>query len=104
MNGNDSGPGSLRQAILDALPGDTINFAAGVTVINLTSNFLLVGKDLTVSGPGAVYLVVQRGAATSFEIFHVYPATVTASISGLTISNGSSSPSGLTDENRDTRL
>ena len=26
-NGNDSGPGSLRQAIVDASAGDTINFA-----------------------------------------------------------------------------
>ena len=36
-NGNDSGPGSLRQAILSASPGDTLNFAPCVTAVTLTS-------------------------------------------------------------------
>jgi Right handed beta helix region/FG-GAP-like repeat len=93
-NANDHSAGSLRQAILDASVGDTINFAPNVTVINLTSNFLLINKNLTITGSGAHHLVVQRSGATGFEIFHVSPATVTATISGLTISNGSSSPSG----------
>lgn len=29
-NANDSGPGSLRQAVVDAMPGDTIIFAPEV--------------------------------------------------------------------------
>ena len=33
-NGNDSGPGSLRQAILNASSGDTINFAPSLTTVN----------------------------------------------------------------------
>ena len=36
-NANDSGPGSLRQAILDASSGDTINFAPSVTTVTLVS-------------------------------------------------------------------
>jgi len=35
LNGNDSGAGSLRQAIADAAAGDTINFQAGVTTVTL---------------------------------------------------------------------
>ncbi len=36
-NGNDSGPGSLRQASLDAASGATITFAPGVTDVVLTT-------------------------------------------------------------------
>ena len=54
VNGNDSGPGSLRQAILNALSGDTINFAASVTTVTLTSGEeLVIDKNLTITGPGA---------------------------------------------------
>ena len=59
-NGNDSGPGSLRQAILIASPGDTINFAPSVTTVNLTSGELVIDKNLTITGPGADRLTVQR--------------------------------------------
>jgi hypothetical protein len=88
-NGNDTGPGSLRQAILDAPPGDTINFVPSVTTVNLTSGELLVNKNLTISGPGANQLTVQRSvnASSHFRIFEITSGTVI--ISGLTISNGS---------------
>jgi len=87
-NGNDSGPGSFRQAIVDASSGDTINFAPGVTVINLTSDALVINKNLTVTGPPAGHLVVQRTAPASFPIFSITPNNVVAQISGVTISNG----------------
>ena len=48
----DSGPGSLRQAIVDAFPGDRINFIVTGTIA-LTSGQLVVDKDLTITGPGA---------------------------------------------------
>src|SRR5258708_21560999 len=57
-NTNDSGAGSLRQATADAMPGDTINFAA-TGVITLTNGELLVTNDLTVLGPGATNLAVS---------------------------------------------
>ncbi|HXQ02552.1 MAG TPA: hypothetical protein VN801_06245, partial [Candidatus Udaeobacter sp.] len=50
-NTNDSGPGSLRQALAIAHDGDTITFAVTGT-IGLTSGGLLIGKDITISGPG----------------------------------------------------
>ena len=89
-NGNDSGPGSLRQAILDASPsgGDTINFAAGVTTVVLTSGELLINKNLTILGPGPNVLTVERAAIGDFRIFHIPDLALTVSISGLKITNG----------------
>ena len=88
-NGNDSGSGSLRQAIVGASPGDTINFAPSVTTVNLTSDELLIDKNLTITGPFADRVVVRRSPnSTPFRIFEI-SSTVTVSISRLTISNGS---------------
>jgi hypothetical protein len=84
-NTNDSGPGSLRQALADANDGDTINFAVTGT-ITLTSGELLVNRSVTIFGPGAATLAVD-GNATS-RVFHIGPGK-TVSISGLTIINGS---------------
>lgn len=52
MNGNDTGPGSLRQAILDANSNETIDFDPGLSggVIVLQSGKLMVDKNLTVDG------------------------------------------------------
>src|SRR4029453_9404257 len=86
-NENDSGSGSLRQAIMDASPGDTINFAPSVTSISLLTGELVIDKNLTVTGPGANRLTVQRSLGAS-RIFHISSSTVTVSISGITISNG----------------
>ncbi len=44
-NGNDSGYGSLRQAIVFASPGDTINFAPSVTTVNLTTAELVIDES-----------------------------------------------------------
>src|ERR671931_2919671 len=44
MNENDSGSGSLRQAIIDASPGDTINFAPSVRTISLLTGELVIDK------------------------------------------------------------
>ncbi|MDP2322643.1 MAG: choice-of-anchor J domain-containing protein, partial [Gammaproteobacteria bacterium] len=55
-NANDSGAGSLRQAIADACPGSTITFQAGVGSVNLSSGEIVLDKDLTIQGPGAASL------------------------------------------------
>jgi hypothetical protein len=79
---------TLRQAIASAVSGDTINFAPDLAAITLTSGDLLINKNLTISGPGANLLTVQRsaGAALDFRIFTI--SGVTVNISGLTIANG----------------
>ena len=88
-NGNDSGSGSLRHAILGASPGDAINFAPSVTIVTLTSGELVIDKNLTITGPGATHLTVQvdRSVITA-RVFHISSSTVTVSISGITISKG----------------
>jgi hypothetical protein len=87
-SGNDSGAGTLRQAILNASPGDTINFAAGITTINLTSGELLIDKNLTINGPGENLLTVQRSSTAAFRIFNIPSASITATIYGLKIAGG----------------
>lgn len=88
----DSGAGSLRQALVDANSGDTIQFAPalnGQTII-LTSAELVVDKSITISGPGPTQLTVQRSTTTGipeFRIFHIMPGR-TVLIEGLKISTG----------------
>src|SRR6266536_566608 len=84
INTNDSGAGSLRQALADANDGDTIDFAITGT-ITLTTGELLADKSVTISGPGAASLTVDGNLAG--RVFHV-TSGVTASIAGLTITNG----------------
>ena len=63
-NTNDSGPGSLRQALAVANNGDTID-ATGISgVITLTTGELLVDKSVTINGAAADLLAVD-GNATS---------------------------------------
>lgn len=81
---NDSGPGSLRQALAGANDGDTITFAV-TGIIELTSGELLVDRSITISGPGADSLAVD-GNNTS-RVFYIGP-TVAVLISDLTITNG----------------
>ncbi len=84
-NTNDSGPGSLRQALLNANDGDTID-ATGISgAITLTGGELLVNKSVTINGAGADELAVD-GNATS-TVFQIGSGKI-VTISGLTIRNG----------------
>ena len=88
-NGNDSGAGSLRQAIADACPDGTIDFAPAVSTVTLTSDQLSIPRNLSIDG-GASGVTVQRssaGGTPQFRIFDV-PAGVTATLRALTVSNG----------------
>lgn len=85
-NTNDSGPGSLRQALTIANDGDTINFAVSGT-ITLTSGGLPINKNIMISGPGADQLSVDGSQAIAvFGVFYGSAAT----ISGLTARNAGS--------------
>src|SRR5690349_9122516 len=83
-NNNDSGPGSLRQALRDANDGDTITFAVSGTIA-LTSGGLPIIKNVTISGPGADQLSIDGNQALLG--LGVFPDK-TATISGLTVRNG----------------
>ena len=84
-NTNDSGPGSLRQALLNANNGDTIDATGIAGAITLTSGVLLVNKSVTINGAGADELAVD-GNATS-TVFQIGSGKI-VTISGLTIRNG----------------
>ncbi|HTK78726.1 MAG TPA: hypothetical protein VL371_25940 [Gemmataceae bacterium] len=99
-NVSDAGNGSLRQAILNAnsLAGvDDIVFDPAVfavpRTISLTSAELLVSQGQNITGPGAGLLTVRRdpAAAAAFRVFDFnFPSGGTATLSGMTISDGRS--------------
>jgi hypothetical protein len=101
-NTQDSGAGSLRDTIgAAATSGDTIQFDAALNgqAITLTSAQILIDKNLTINGPGANKLTVQRSAGNgtpAFRIFQISSGTVT--LSGLTIANGSAPADGISPE------
>ncbi|MBI1761527.1 MAG: putative Ig domain-containing protein [Acidobacteria bacterium] len=87
-NANDSGPGSLRQAVADsAVDGyvffDPDFFAAAPRTIALTSGEIVLSKNLTLAGLGNPNI---SGNNTS-RVFSINPS-VTASLNGLTVSGG----------------
>jgi len=83
-NTNDSGAGSLRQAIADSNDGDTIAF--GVTgTITLTTGELLVTKSISIAGPGSDQLTLDGNHASRIFLVGDGP---TVTIAGLTITNG----------------
>jgi predicted outer membrane repeat protein len=83
----DTGAGSLRQAILDTPAGGTVDFQPGLTgTIMLRTDELRLNKDVTIAGPGANVITVSGGPQN--RVFEIIGATVTATLSGLTISNG----------------
>jgi hypothetical protein len=94
-NLNDSGPGSLRQAIEDAdtNPGpDRVLFQSGLSgTITLTGGQLVVFDPVQISGPGAGQLAVS-GNGSSRVIGTDHAGAV--SISGLTLRDGSINGSG----------
>ncbi len=85
-NLNDSGPGSLRQAIFDTPFNGTVNFNSGLSgAITLTTGNLPIGKNLNIVGPGAFQITVDGNNA--FQIFNV-PQGVTVNVTGLTLNRG----------------
>src|SRR6201984_250335 len=87
-NTNDNGPGSLRQTLVDANDGDTID-ATGISgVITLTTGQLLVDKSVTINGAGADVLAIDGNAASVVFFIFRNAAGETVTISGLTIRNG----------------
>lgn len=87
-NQNDSGAGSLRQAILDAGAGESIVVPAGDYA--LTSGELAIAKALVISGHDAADTTIRSTGA--FRVFHTSGASSEITISGLTIRDGNPAP------------
>ena len=102
INTNDSGPGSLRDALdksnktsgADLITFDTALFSTPQT-INLTTGQIPIYDSVTISGPGAKNVTIS-GAATASAINRIFyidtPGTVT--ISGVTLTGGNVTGSG----------
>ncbi|MEH2297956.1 MAG: DUF4347 domain-containing protein [Nostoc sp.] len=92
-NANDSGAGSLRQAILNAnatLGADTITFAGVFTdatpdIITLTSGKLTITNNITILGTGASNLTISGNDVSG--VFEISGTGTDASIDGLKIAN-----------------
>jgi predicted outer membrane repeat protein len=96
---------SLRQAIINAQPGDTIVFSIPTTdpgydpststwTITLFTGELFIYTDLTIDG-GGQKITVRRSTVSgtpAFRIFNIASGTVT--LSGLTIADGSAGAPG----------
>ena len=92
-NGNDSGAGSLRQAITDAISGDTITFNAGMTV-TLNGTQLLITKNLIIDGDldNNNTPDVTIDANYKSRVIEIFSGNVT--LEGLVITHGSLSGNG----------
>jgi hypothetical protein len=89
----DSGPGTLRAAILTAdagSPSDNFKITFSVSgTIDLQSPLPDLNNNITIQGPGASSLTVERAAGFSFSSSIItVGGGQTASLSGLTIANG----------------
>ncbi|MFC1981782.1 hypothetical protein ACFLVN_06050 [Chloroflexota bacterium] len=85
-NTDDSGIGSLRDAINNAVPGDNILFtdlADGSTIILLSQ--LIVAKNLNINGPTDKNITISGNDLT--RVFKIEAAS-NVSISNLTIADG----------------
>jgi hypothetical protein len=72
-NTNDSGPGSLRQALADSRDDDTIDFHPSLKgqTISLTSAELVVSKSIIISGLGPNHLSVSRAQTPWLSAFSI---------------------------------
>lgn len=81
----DSGAGSLRQVVTDALPGSTITFGVNGT-ITLTSGAIGINKNLTINGPGAGLLTISGN--NTDRIFVTGGAGSIVNLSGMRLTAG----------------
>jgi hypothetical protein len=80
-NTNDAGPGSLRQAILDAGPGETITVPAGSYGVG---SELAIAKSLTIAGAGPSSTILGS-TGSDHRMIGVSGAGTQVTISGLTV-------------------
>lgn len=81
----DSGAGSLRDAIVAATAGDTIQFSLAAQDSIVVSTEIVINKDLVIIGPGSEALGISGGGNS--RIFSIKKGNKVY-ISGLTLMNG----------------
>ncbi len=94
QNTDDSGAGSLREALANANPGDTIDLTGLSGTITLTTGQLEIEDAVTIQGPGASALAISGNNAS--RVFYLLDdlSGGTVTISGLTITGGNDGPGG----------
>ncbi len=95
-NTNDTGDGSLRQAIIAAnnvnsIASPTITLDGASGTITLASALPDITRDLTIDGPGSGNLTISGN--NSVRVFSVMTG-INATFEGLTISNGTANQGG----------
>jgi hypothetical protein len=86
MNTNDSGTGSLRQAIADASDGDAIDFNSP-GVISLLST-LVINKSLTISSQGGEIIIADMSVKNTFNVIEITGSTASCKLTNLDIGWG----------------
>jgi predicted outer membrane repeat protein len=90
----DDGAGSLRQALAEALPGDTITFNLTPPATITLNSRLVINKNVSIDGPGADQLTIRAdvGPGTGFASYgdHIFEvqASSSAVISGVQLVGG----------------
>jgi hypothetical protein len=99
-NANDSGPGSLRDAVATAASGDEIRFDGALTgqAISLTTGEIVIGKDVSLVGRGVEDTIILGSDEAGYpqfpfpdlskRVFQV-ESTATVKIEGVTLAQGS---------------
>jgi parallel beta helix pectate lyase-like protein len=85
----DSGTGSLRWAIDNALPGSTITFDASLQGTLRLTEGLHIGKRLTIRGPGAGHVTVTLNGNPSGEYGVSVSSTSSVTIADLAFNSSS---------------
>jgi predicted outer membrane repeat protein len=82
----NTGAGTLRQALIDAAAGDTIDFNLTYpATITVTSTLTITKNNLTISGPGVNNLTIDGGGAVRVFLMN---SALSVNISNLKIANG----------------
>jgi Right handed beta helix region len=87
-NTNDSGAGSLRDALANANTGDSIDLTGVSGQITLTSGELVIEDAVTISGPGPAVLAISGNNASRVFQMESDLSGGTVTISGVTITGG----------------
>jgi len=82
-SGEDSGAGTLRQAILDASSNDTIDFS-GVSLVTLTNEIADVGQNGLIIDGGGTVSITTEGASRALLIDR---GDIQWTLNGLTFTN-----------------
>jgi len=102
-NISDSGPGSLRQAILDAVTGDTISADPAVLGVITLSSELTITRNVTIVGPGARKFTISSGTSATLILTDVMITnnSVAGSTGGGIYNNGTLTLNRVTIDEKD---